>query len=649
MLYMKLFKPGQIGKLTLKNRVIMAPMNVGGLNQSDGKLSMRGIEYFVERARGGTGMIIVGITRTTTEFEQDKSTNYARNTLADDKIHVSWMNELSEACHDHGAKVAIQLSPGVGRQAGAFLQSNSLAIGTSEISCFWPPHKKTRQLTKDEIHRLVDSFQAAAYHIRSSGIDAIHIHGHEGYLLDQFSTTLWNHRTDEYGGSLENRMRFAKELIDAIHKGAGDGFPIIYRFGLSHYLEGGREISEGLEIARLLEEYGVDALDIDSGCYETWYLPHPPSTIEPGFKLDLAAKVSAMVDIPVIASGKIAYPEIAESALESGAADFICLGRPLIADPEWVSKAEQGCNIDIRPCICCHEGCLKRIYIHKSISCAVNPAAGNERELKIHFSKIPQRILVIGAGVAGMEASRTLSLRGHKVRLIDMNSSVGGNFRLEFLPPFKSDYRRYIMYLDKQIRSLGVELDLNQEFSMEYLAAYDPDMVVIACGARHKKPDIPGLDLVKQISILEAFSAKGVSGRVSVLGGGLVGTEAAINLAHNGAEVSLIEMKNEVAADAFLPNKMHLRVMLDESQVCVYTNTRVISLTEDSVLCQNDIGDSIVVTTDQVVICMGMISNQSIENQIKNSKYKYMMIGDCVKPGKVIDAVWDAYRKLRYV
>ena len=218
---MKLFKPGQIGKLTLKNRVIMAPMNVGGLNQSDGKLSMRGIEYFVERARGGTGMIIVGITRTTTEFEQDKSTNYARNTLADDKIHVSWMNELSEACHDHGAKVAIQLSPGVGRQAGAFLQSNSLAIGTSEISCFWPPHKKTRQLTKDEIHRLVDSFQAAAYHIRSSGIDAIHIHGHEGYLLDQFSTTLWNHRTDEYGGSLENRMRFAKELIDAIHKGAG--------------------------------------------------------------------------------------------------------------------------------------------------------------------------------------------------------------------------------------------------------------------------------------------------------------------------------------------------------------------------------------------------------------------------------------------
>ena len=263
---MRLLKPGNIGKLTLKNRLIMAPMNVGALNESDGKLSQRGIDYFLERAKGGVGMVTVGFSRTTTDFEQDPTTNYARNTLVTDKIHVSWMSELAEACHDYDTKVAIQLSPGVGRQAGGFMQMNNLAIGPSEIKCFWPPHSKTRQLSINEIKKIADSFKAAAYYVRKSGIDAINIHGHEGYLIDQFKTSLWNNRSDEYGGSLENRMRFSLELIKAIKDGAGQDFPIIYRFGLEHGIAGGRNTNEGMKIAEILVQAGVDALDVDAGC-----------------------------------------------------------------------------------------------------------------------------------------------------------------------------------------------------------------------------------------------------------------------------------------------------------------------------------------------------------------------------------------------
>jgi 2-enoate reductase len=646
---MKILSEGSIGKLRLKNRVIMAPMNVGGLNDSDGKLSSRGIDYFVERAKGGTGLIVVGFTRVTREFEQSPDTILARNTLADDKIHVSWMSELAERCHDYDAKLAIQLSPGVGRQAGGYAQSKGIAIGPSEINCYWPPHSKTKALTRREIKKNVDAFQLASYHAKVAGIDAIHLHGHEGYLLDQFKTTLWNHRTDEYGGSLENRMRFSIEIINAIKKGAGKDFPIIYRYGLSHFTEDGRNIEEGLEIAKILEQAGVDALDIDSGCYENWYLPHPPSTMKPGFKIDLAKKVKEVVNIPVIASGKLGYPNIAQKAVLEGKADFICLGRPLIADPEWVLKLKENRPEDIRPCIGCHEGCLKRIYDHKYISCAVNPAAGIEKMLIIEKTNIKKNVLVIGGGVAGLEAARVLALRGHKVLLLEQNSSLGGNFRNEYLPDFKDDYRKFIQYLVTQITKLGVNILTNHPFSETDYLNFNPEIVFIATGAEPIVPKINGIDQIKKISTLNAFSTKCFKGKIIVLGGGLVGTEAAINMAQNGANVTLIEKLPIIAKDAFIANRKHLEILLKDNNVKVYNNTEVICINNNNIHCIDNEKNEFNILADSLVVCTGMIPNKKLLNYFNDKKITTISIGDTNEPRKVIDAVWEAFRKARLV
>lgn len=264
----KLFEPGVIGNLYLKNRVIMSPMNVGGNNETDGCLSQRGIDYFVERAKGGTGMVVTGVVRVTREFERDNTVIPVWMLFADHMVHGKWISQLAERCHDYDTSVCVQLTCGGGRIAGGYAQEHGLAIGPSPNPCLNPPHNYTRPLTKGEIKKFVDAFCQAARLIKNAGADAIQIHGHQGYLIDQFTTSLWNHRTDEYGGSLENRLRFSRELIEAIKKGAGKDFPVIYRYGLTHYLEGGRTIEEGVEMAKLLESYGVDALDIDSGCYE---------------------------------------------------------------------------------------------------------------------------------------------------------------------------------------------------------------------------------------------------------------------------------------------------------------------------------------------------------------------------------------------
>lgn len=427
---MKLFDIGFIGNLKLNNRVIMAPMNVGGNNDSDGCLSQRGIDYFVERAKGGTGMIVTGAVRVTREFERDHKTIPLWMLFADHMIHAKWISELSERCHDYGTKVCLQLTPGGGRQAGAYAQTNNLAIGPSENPCYYPPYKDTRSLEKYEIEKIVFAFEKAARLIKESGADAIQLHGHEGYLLDQFTSPLWNRRNDEYGGSLKNRLRFSKELILAIKRGAGDDFPVIYRYGLSHFIEGGRSIEEGLEMAKLLESFGVDALDIDAGVYENWYLPHPPTTIPCGSFSYLSEMVKNTVSIPVISSGRIGYPEIAEDILNNNQADFISLGRPLIADPFWCQKAKDGHFEKIRPCLACHEGCLKRLMQHKSLSCAVNPAAGNEKYLTLDKSHFSKNILIIGGGISGMVAAITCAERGHEVTLLEKENSLGGNFRL---------------------------------------------------------------------------------------------------------------------------------------------------------------------------------------------------------------------------
>ena len=378
-----------------------------------------------------------------------------------------------------------------------------MAIGPSENPCYYPPYNNTRPLRKEEIKKIATAFERAASLIKDSGADAIQLHGHEGYLLDQFTSPLWNRRNDEYGGNLENRLRFSKELIEAIKRGAGIDFPVIYRYGLSHFIEGGRNIEEGLNIAKLLESYSVDALDIDAGVYENWYLPHPPTTIPCGSFAYLSEYVKSVVKIPVISSARIGYPEIAENILRKNQADFISLGRPLIADPFWCKKAKAREFNKIRPCLACHEGCLKRLMQYKYLSCAVNPTAGNEEYLHLNVSNKRKEILIVGGGISGMVAAITCAKRGHNVTLLERRSSLGGNFRLDLIPSFKNDYKRYIEYLIDELSNYNVIIHLNHFFEKKQLNEFKADVIINASGSTFKKLDIIG---VKDDDIVSPFS-----------------------------------------------------------------------------------------------------------------------------------------------
>lgn len=641
---MKLFEPGRIGSLKLKNRVVMSPMNVGGNNESDGCLSSRGIDYFVERAKGGVGMIVTGSVRVTREFERDSKTIPLWMLFADHMIHAKWISELSERCHDYGTKVCVQITCGGGRMAGAYAQNIGIAIGPSEIPCFYPPHKNTRALTQEEIKKFLTSIEDAARLIKNAGADAIQIHGHQGYLIDQFSTSLWNHRTDDYGGSLENRLRFAKEMIEAIKKGAGEHFPVIYRYGLSHFVEGGRTIEEGLEMAKLLESYGADALDIDSGCYENNYLPHPPETIPCGSFAYLAEKVKHVVSIPVISSTRIGYPEIAEDILETGKADFVSLGRPLIADPFWCEKAESGALV--RPCIACHEGCLRRLVIYKPLSCAVNPLAGNEEYLKLEKASIRKNVVVVGGGVAGIVAAITCANRGHEVTLIEKADELGGNFRSYYLPKFKDDYRRYIEYLKHELSKTTTKVILNTNSKDYFTKNEKPDVVVEAVGSSFRKIDIDGKNTKNTVSPFEMFRDVDFSNKkVAIVGGGLIGVEAAINVAVHGGKPVIFEKDAMLARTAYPVNRQHLMVIIKELGIQTFIKTSIISVANNVVRFIHDEQEG-TCEYDVITYCVGMKANTlSLDFEPK----QLITVGDADKVDNVLNAVWSAYRQCRLI
>lgn len=508
-----------------------------------------------------------------------------------------------------------------------------------------PPHNYTRPLTRAEIQKFVDAFYQAARLIKNAGADAIQIHGHQGYLIDQFTTSLWNHRTDEYGGSLENRLRFSKELIEAIKRGAGEDFPVIYRYGLTHFLEGGRTIEEGVEMAKLLESYGVNALDIDSGCYENNYYPHPPSTIPCGSFSYLAENVKKAVSISVISSTRIGYPEIAEKIIDDGQADFVSLGRPLIADPYWCEKAKKGVNEDIRPCIACHEGCLRRLMVYKNVSCAVNPQAGDEKYLQLKKAETKKKAIVIGGGVAGMVASLTLDARGHEVTLFEKDGELGGNFKLKYLPDFKDDYRRYIKYLVHRLDNSNVAILFNTTVTSDSIKDMNPDIVVDASGASFKRIPIYGLAEERLVNPFTLYENKDFTNQqVVIVGGGLVGVEAAINVARKGGKPVIIEKMKCLASTAYKLNREHLEMLLRELSVPVYLNASIRKV-EGNIICFNESGEEKSVEFDLITECVGLKSNvmdYDFDGEL-------LTIGDADHPENVMNAVWQAYRQCRLI
>jgi len=641
---MRLFERGRIGRLETKNRIAMAPMGTNGLTDIDFGYSRRLIDFYAARAKGGAGMIITGAAVVNTTLEGGISHFLPR---LDSAAYMGRLSELCDAVHHYGAKLVLQLTAGFGRVN--FIENNPIPpISASELPCFLDTSVSTRALTVEEIQTLVVSFATSAGMAQIAGVDAIEIHGYGGYLIDQFQTALWNKRTDEYGGDLDGRLRFTMELIGATRAAVGADLPIIYKFTPDHYIEGGRTLEEGLEIAGRLESAGVDALHVDGGCYEVWNRAVPSMYEPPACQIDLAAAVRQVVEVPVIANGKLGNPEIAERVIEEGKTDFVAIGRPLLADPDWPAKVKAGRADDIRPCIGCNEACIGRGYEMKYLSCTVNPRTGMEREFALKPVETKKSVLVIGGGPGGMEAAAVAASRGCDVTLWERSEELGGKLNLASIPEFKLDIRPLTEYLSSEIEKAGVKVELGKEATADLVAEMSPDVVIIATGSAFRLPEIPGVEAGHVFSIVDLFQEERDPGDdVIVAGGGLCGCETAAYLAGRGKKVTIVEM-----ADALMPEGVNVNTMLAvhallaQRGVEALTGTKLVEVSKAGAMIEAN-GAARELGADSVVAATGFAPDLTLRDALEGKVKEIVTVGDCSEPRNILGAIWDGFHAAR--
>ncbi len=631
--YEKLFTPFKIGKMEVKNRIVMSPM---GLNAGhlDGTIDKAEIDYWEERAKGGTGMIITGCLFLTKELAQGSLEGYLDQTYV-----IPPLTTLCESVQRYGTKICAQISCGTGKNAFANMFGEP-PVSASAIPSMFNPDLICHALTVDEIKQIMKEFAFSAKLLKDAGFDAIEVHAHAGYLVDQFMSAVWNKRDDEYGGTLEKRMRFAVEIVESIRSAVGPDMPILFRIACKHHFEGGRTMEETLPMLKILEEAGVNALDIDSGSYENIDYIFPPAYLGDACMEDVCEDARKAVTIPILNSGNHT-PETAVALLESGNADFIMMGRPLIAEPHMANKLMAGKREEVRPCIRCNEDCIGRILTRLTkISCSVNPAVGFEDRFTITKTANPQNIVVIGGGPGGMEAARTASLMGHKVTLFEKDSELGGQLKSAATPPFKSQLRQLVVWYKHQMELLNVTVHRNTELTVDSPELEQADRIIVATGAVPLTPKIPGIENTIDILTSHTDPQKLEGDKIIFCGGGLSACDSALETAMSGKKVAIIEMLDEVAINDHFINKASLIPMLLKNGVELYTGHKVLEIQADGVRTLKKDGTEEFISGNTIVSAFGMVSNNAFAKAV-DSKYhlKTRVIGDSLKVGKVGGAV----------
>lgn len=639
---MKLFEKGQIGSMKVKNRICMAPM--GTKTAVDGGFEERSIEYFRQRAAGGTGLIFTGLNMVCTEFE-----TRAANTL--EGFHqTDRLGLLCDKVHQEGAKIIVQIGPGLGRVGYSDPEHAPYSASACPTRNF--PDLMCKPFEKEHIARLVFCMGRGAMLAQKAGADGVEIHAYGGYIIDQFLTKEWNKRTDEYGGSLENRCRFLIECIEEVKKVCGPNFPVIVKFTADHCmpeLPEYRTLEEGLEIAKIIDKAGVDAIHVDTGCYERYYRQVPTVYEEKGFQLYACKAVKDVVSVPVIGHGKLNDPTVAEKALEDGKVDFVALGHQMLADPQWANKVKEGRYRDITYCCGCNE-CLFGAVQGRFKVCAVNPLSNVEVDYKVEPAKIPRKVLVVGGGPAGMQTAITAKQRGHDVELWEKTTELGGNIRAAGAPDFKGDVAAYTNNLIHALDQSGVTIRVNKEATAEEIIAGNYDYVALATGSRSKIPPIPGIDS----SIVETANEgllhkETLTGKVVVIGGGLVGCEAAVQASSTAEEVTIIESLDGLlmTVQHLFNNDQALRQMIEDAGIKTLLGAKVTKITEDGVEYQDAEGKTGVVKADKVLISVGYQSNDELEEQLEGKVKNIRTLGDAVFPRKIINAVGEGFHYAR--
>lgn len=633
----ELFDGLQIGSMKLKNRIAMGPMGTTG--EADGAYTMDGIYYFEERAKGGAGLIITGANVVSTKYEPRPCTELSNF------HHVERLNMLIDRCHHYGAKVCVQLSPGLGRQQ--FTDPFTPPYSAGCCSSFWFPDLICKPFAKEDIAYLVKRVGYSASLAVAAGADAVELHAYGGYLLDQFQSKMWNDRTDEYGGSLENRMRFTCECIAAIKANVPQGFPILVKFTPYHGVEGGRELDEGVEMAKILEGAGVDALHVDVGCYEAWYKAISTVYAPQGHQLPVVRAIKDVVSVPVLGQGKLFDPAKASQVLEDGTLDEVVLAHQMLADPFWPKKVESGHFDDIRPCIGCNE-CLLSGFSGKHYYCAVNPECYAERDYKLPKPDGTKRsVLVVGGGPGGMEAAIAAAERGFDVTLWEKSMRLGGNLWAAGGPSFKHDVLRLIDYMRTQVLKLGVDVVLGKDATADEIASFGADKVILAAGAHSVVPPIEGVEhaVVSDAILLDQLEPEG---HVVVIGGGLVGCETAAYAAEKAADVTIVEVLDQVLKTAghCLNNDQALKAMLQERKVKTICSAKVTKISEGT-LTYEAAGETREIPCDQAVLACGYRSNNELEEQLKGRVKDLSVVGDAESPRKILTAVHEGYHTIR--
>ncbi len=673
--YSALFTPWKIGNVEIKNRIVLCPM--GGTSlfgwMEPNHFDKEAANFFLERAKNNVGLIVPGIAPL-------RDTICGR-WLWQNKKMFKQLKPFMEEIHATGAKLFVQLTAGFGRSFAlpdslVAVQKNKvlktlvkpiidldyLSASPSALPSRWKEDIMCREVTVDEIEQMIDGFAKTALLCKEAGVDGVEIHAvHEGYLLDQFAMKYTNKRTDSYGGSLENRLRFACEVVKRVKKLCGDDYPVSLRYSVvsktkgfckgaipgEEYTEVGRDMEESEKAAKILQDAGYDMLNADNGTYDAWYWAHPPAYMPQNCNLEDVSHIKKFVDIPVVCAGRM-EPEVGAKAVAEGQIDAMGVARQFLTDPQWVTKLMNGKEEDIQPCICCHNACFTMAHYNGVANdqpmsdsshmarCALNPQTMQSKKYKIVPAKIQKNVAVIGGGIGGMECARVLALRGHKVTLYEKSDCLGGIFIAAAAPYFKEKDRDLIEWYKRELQKLPVEIKLNTE--IKNVASLNADEVIVATGSKARKIPVKGAE--KAIDAVDYLLGKDVGENVVIVGGGLTGCEIAYDLYHKGKKPVIVEMKNDLIAvkGVCLANSSYLRDFFEAKKVPVYLETKLGEVTEDGIVAVDKNGKQFNIAADDVILSVGYVPTPLAEK----SKHVHV-IGDADKVGNLRTVIWGAW------
>ena len=674
--YEALFTPWKIGNVEIKNRIVLCPM--GGTSlfgwMEPNHFDKEAAAFFIEKAKNNVGLIIPGIAPI--------RDTYFGKWLWQGEKKFDELKEFMDEIHKYGAKLFVQITAGMGRSwaiptplvmlhnnpvlrtvSKPFLDVQYQCASPSELPSRWSDKVTCRALSVEEIEEIVDAFAKTAALCKKAGVDGIEVHAvHEGYLLDQFTLKYTNKRTDEYGGSFENRYRFAVEIVQAIKKACGDDFPVSLRYSIisktkgfrqgalpgEAYTEAGRDMAESEKAVKYLQDAGYDCLNCDNGTYDAWYWAHPPIYMPENCNLEDVEYIKQFCDIPVICAGRL-DPRVAADAIKEGKLDGAGFARQFLADQEWVTKMMNDEEDDIRPCILCHNGCFNMCHykgvpndqelsdsLHLS-RCAINAETMQWNKHYIKKTNSPKTVHIVGGGIGGMEAARVLKLRGHNPIIHEKSDVLGGTFIPASAESYKGKLRDLLDWYRRQMTKLGIEVRLNDE--IKDIAAFGSDPVIIATGSTPRLlRRVPGYE--KMIEGCDYLNGAEVGNTVAVIGGGLTGCEIAYELALQGKNPIIVEMKDDLISQTgvCLANSSYLREWFALHKTPVYLETTLKEVKDGSIVCTGKDGKDINIDCDSVISCAGYIPAPLAEKS-----GNVHLVGDCLAIGNLRSVVWRAY------